>query len=233
MVKALSNECINKPTASAISSLFGVAEGDSLGVYRSFSKLLQLVADTEKSVSLIPGDLAETYKLCFDPIYQGLKGIHFGGPWAFNSQILRPQDIGLLQLAGEALNDIVPEIEIEAAELGSLESELTELRKEIGNADISLKLKALLLHELSRLIDSINDYKVGGAAGIKEATASAYGRIMVDKEILIPEMENPWVTKFYTAVGRTADVASVALLANQLGWKAAEVLQLMLTHQGA
>jgi hypothetical protein len=231
LVKALSGECQNKTTAVAISNLFGVPENDALGIYRSFSKLLQLVADTEKCVALIPGGLATAYAHCFPPIYQTLGLIQFNGNWAFNPNTVRSQEIALLQLAGEALNDIVPENVIEATELETLSAEFLELRNDIGNAEISIKLKALLLQELSRIIDSIGDYKVGGAAGIKEATASAYGRIMVDKEILFPEMENPWVTKFYTAVGRAADVSSVALLANQLGWKAAEILQLVLSHQ--
>ncbi len=98
----------------------------------------------------------------------------------------------------------VPEEEIERDELNSLKGELEALRQEIGNADITVKLKALLLSEISRLLDSLWDYSVGGAAGIRDAVSTSFGRIVVVKDILVPAHENPLVTRFYTLVGRIA-----------------------------
>lgn len=132
--------------------------------------------------------------------------------------------MSLLALAAEDLDEIVPERIVEEKELASLRDELATLRNEVGVAAIDAKLKALLLSEISRLMDSLVDYHITGAGGMKEAAATAIGRLYVDKEILVPARESAEVTRLFTLVGRIADVAAVAQMSVQLGWNGAALV---------
>ncbi|MGB8169389.1 MAG: hypothetical protein WCF18_17960, partial [Chthoniobacteraceae bacterium] len=153
-----------------------------------------------------------------------LGSIQFSGHWSVNTKSIRAAEMSLLALAAEDLDEIVPERIVEQKELEALRDELTALRSDIGVAVIDAKLKALLLSEISRLMDSLVDYHITGAGGMKEAAATAIGRLYVDKDILVPARESKEVTRTYTLVGRIADVAAVAQMSIQLGWNGAQLI---------
>ena len=149
-------------------------------------------------------------------------------PWKLREVALSDNDLALLSVTADNLNGTLPEFEIEDEELKVVRSQLYDLRKEIGEADITAKLKSALLAEMSRLIDAVENYRVVGAPGLRRAAAEAFGQIIIEREGFLSAREAPWVAKYFTVVSRLADLAALAVMGHELALNAVDTLNRLL-----
>jgi hypothetical protein len=131
-------------------------------------------------------------------------------------------ELAFLEVTAGSIQTTVPEYEIEDEELKAVRIGLFELRNEIGNAEIAPEFKAVMLSQLTRMIEAILDYRIIGAPGLRRAAAEGFGEIMMARAKGWTPEEAPWVTKFFVHAGRLADLAALAMAAREMGLQLAD-----------
>lgn len=132
--------------------------------------------------------------------------------------------MALLEMSSQALDLVQKEALINEGQLKEICADADQLFDQIQENDIDGSLKVILLELTEAIRRAINEYKIGGAEGIKKTVAEAVGRLFVDKDILLPEREKPIIKSFWGYLAKLNLLVSSALYSKALGERAAELL---------
>jgi len=149
---------------------------------KDFGQLLRklgLMSGEADKVARILKELGETrphelYLESLPYIKKNFEIVHFAQQWQqFKGPNFRDVDLKTLLFCADRLSQRRPEKTLASEVLQKLLDGVTELYEEVSEADVEQELKAVLLDQLQKIRQAINDYAVRGIDGLREAAADA------------------------------------------------------------
>lgn len=93
----------------------------------------------------------------------------FDIPWENQKQIIKEEDLKMLGVCSTLIGRTTAEKIIDSGELSKILGDTKALREEVLKSHINPELKTVILENLRRIENGINDYSVRGVQGLQEA----------------------------------------------------------------
>jgi hypothetical protein len=217
-----------KPTHQMLSKWFDVNEGDMAEIFTKFSAFLRLIEDTERQLNNIEDPNKERFLKCVPPIRITYAKINLDNSWNQYADKPTDSDLALLELAGQALARYKREALIPGNTLDEIRQEATALFDRVDESDLDPNLRVIILDLLETILRSISEYKIRGAEGLKRTVAESVGRLILEKDLVLPEKDKDAFKAFWDLLMKLNLAVSSAIYANALGGHIAKVIDKLL-----
>lgn len=159
--------------------VLGLAKGNSPGVFKGLSYLLELAEETERLVRKIPDLNHNHYLDGISKIKEGISYPNLNVPWDNAKQFFSEKSMAHLSFCAERLSKHFPEQAIPEDALREIGDAITKLFEKVASAPISHEFKELLLDLLERMRRGVSEYRIRGEKSLREALESSIGRLVL------------------------------------------------------
>lgn len=215
-------------TIKVWSAVFDANGDDAIPrVFYCLGLLHQLTFAVEDRVRRIPGLNTDLYLRAMPDIRRALSPARTD--FAFNDTAGRYLNAGTMTVLEFCANELGKEHHedaIPAEELNALRTDIDALFSDVSSADIDKDLQVLLLDLLSMMLRSIDEYRIRGAAGIRDAMAFSIGQFCINHDLYQKTKKEPVVDRFSKILARISTVVSTAIKVMSLYGKVAPILGL-------
>jgi len=220
----------NKQFRIYLAARLGGDEKNDLEMFRKLLGVYDLVALTDRRLSVMKHHRRHTYASCIKPIVKTLQQMQLNTGAHQITQQLGGGPLHILDLASDALDEEQPEFLIEQAELDALYADAEQLEEKIESAELPPELRALLVDSIERIKAAIKNYTLGGAEGLDRAIKEAYGTAFVEHAVVLPAKENPIVRAYWDWLGKINATVSACKNAYAAGLIASDVIVHLLEY---
>lgn len=163
----------------AWAKVFGVDTEDQGRVLTLLAQVILEVDRGKEAVQTNPEINQELYLRPFEELEKAFNLINYGKSWKSWSNRLQDDTLTKLAYCANELSRVQPEGTISDDDLAELRSQLEEVLDFVLEAEIDDALKQVLVDGLETLRRAILEYKIRGAAGLREALERNYGMLML------------------------------------------------------
>lgn len=160
-------------------ALLEVDREDTVALYRGIGLLLEQVDKAEKLIRDMPEIDPDLYLLNFPTLRQGIATPSINSGWSDQRKLFSPVVLRDLAFCASKIAEFYSEGIIEQEELASLAEEVNRLFDAVVNATLNQNLRELLLDLLETMRRAIAEYKIRGAAGLREALTKGVGAVVI------------------------------------------------------
>lgn len=186
-------------TAKVWAATFGLREDDVAGIYRQLALLWDLTEEVERDIqAVVPEADYPLYLRWRNDLRGVLRSKSLETRWSEQLKLFDQTDLTSIQFCAAKLAEGETEIVIPADELKEFKSEIDELFDRVVESSLDPELRRAILESLEAIRRAIADYRIRGAAGIREALARARGEILAVAPAAAEEIkkESSFVKRF-------------------------------------
>ena len=197
---------------------FGIPRENTLDLYRGLDLTRKLIDDVKAAINQVPDIRHEQYLRALNPIQEILRRPNLHEAWAHSHGEI-PMIINGLGLASERLQAHSPEPEIEAAELQTLEQQVTELITTLEQSTtVPKSLKIALFDLLQSVQGCIGEYRFRGIRGVRRQLFVTASQIQENFPEFEKAKKEPEVKGFFTLLKKIDSITAAALHVKELSW---------------
>jgi hypothetical protein len=131
--------------------------------------------------------------------------------WAQSLRHLTPQAVRALEFCADALSKQHEEEIIPDSELADLTREIQELYEYVASATLDQQLRLVLLDLLGTMQKAVMEYRVRGAAALRDSIVHSLGTFMLNHELFKKERKATAVQMFGNLLAHVTKVVSAAV----------------------
>ena len=225
MAKARGDKkALGQPGKQYIGTEFGVDPNDTLEIYRSYAVVLSLLRQTLFALERSENPMKQPCLNAIPRIATALSKMQLEQPWQSVNQGITDGDFDLLAIAAQILESDGYELLLTEDELQDFKHEADEISAEVAEAELPDELKSVLDELFDGLRQALKDYGVSGVDGLKSALASAYGKIILEAEVIAPHKSDGTLVKIWGWFGKINTAVSTIGHAHNAGKLIGEVI---------
>lgn len=196
---------------------------DESEMYTKLATFLRLIATVERRCKAASDKRADQFLYAIKSVWSMFRGINLEGNWSYSA--ISESDMGLIYLAAAYFDEFKEEALIDPKTLAEINAGATALSEEIVSGNLDERLKVIILDQLDAIQQSVDDYKIRGAEGLKKVLAESTGMIVLEKDAFAKNKDNPTVKKFWDVLTKINTAVRGAELAHYLGDAVAEAIK--------
>lgn len=197
--------------------VLNLPQNDLAGLYSQYASLLSLIADVENRLRSLDDPNREQYLLCFEPIKRAFHSVSLQHGCEQITNAISTSDLALLNLASQRLDLVQREILLPPSEINALQSEVQTLFQQVSASDLAPELRIIILDLLEAIRRTLNEYQIRGAEGLKRVLAECFGRMSLDKEIVVQHNKRPELKSFLDLLSKLNGLFTAATNADKIG----------------
>jgi hypothetical protein len=204
--------------------VFNIDKGDLPQIFYFLGLLHRVSMDVDERIKQLPNLNHELYLLNMPEIRQALAPNQLNGQWAESLRYLSPHAIRALEFCADALSKQHEEAMISDTELADLTREIQDLYEYIASANLDQQLRLVLLDLLGTMQKAVMEYRIRGAAALRDSIVHSLGTFMLNHELFKKEKNEPAVQKFGNLLAHVTKVVSATLKVKALYDKVQKLL---------
>jgi hypothetical protein len=180
--------------------------------------LISRLALTMELPSLIVAQMAEHYPdeaemtaYWSGQVNQAFLNLHLAAPWNGFIGIIDTHSMHHLRATSKHLQHVLPQKPMGQDAILELRARLNETLTEVVTATIEDSLKLTVVHYLRRLINSLDEYFITGAAPALDAVNAAFGNVITDPKYKMFLQEEGLGTSVLNVLNAAASVVTIAM----------------------
>ena len=171
-----------RPIRQVLGEVFELQPDDDLALRRRLLAVDDLFAESEAAIRSIPGIDLQRYLRYFPAARKALLGARLDQDsrrYAPFQEALGEAVCQSVEFCGARIGEEFPETVLPTDDLGEVEARLNALFAFTASAELDPALRQVSLDILQTLRAALADYRIYGAAGLKEAVEQAVGKLTV------------------------------------------------------
>lgn len=215
-------------TLKVWASVFAIPEKEAAGrVFYYLGLLHHLTYAIEDRIRRIPEINTELYLRAIPDVRLALSPIQMNASFHDTAgKYLNAGTMTVLEFSANELAKHHHEDPIPVGDLKAIRDQASTLLEDIRVADIDADLRALLMDLLVTMIRCVDEYRIRGAAGLKDVVAFSIGQFILNHDLYEKTKKETVVQRFSKLVGRVSTVVSAAIKVMALYGKVAPILGL-------
>ena len=178
-------------------------------VLHAVNETTRLIEEVERKIRSIEGIKLNRYLGTFSRLYT-VSDVNtiLAGNFHNALQAIADSDLAVLDFCADELQRHYREPVVDQDELNKFLGELNTLFTEIKDSEIDSYLKTFLFARIEEMRRGVVEYQIGGHERLKEALGKTFGMIMVNRDLLEANKEEPAVRTLGNLTGRLASLVS-------------------------
>ena len=216
----------NEQTRKVWASVFSISEKEAAGrVFYDLGLLHHLTYAIEDRIRRIPDINIELFLRAIPAVRLALSPIQMNASFGetagkhLNAGTMTALEFAANELAKDHHEDPIP-----PEDLTAIRDQALQLLEDVRIADIDSDLRTLLMDLLVTMIRCVDEYRIRGAAGLRDVVAFSVGQFILNHDLFEKTKKEPVVQRFYKLVGRVSTVVSAAIKVMELYGKVAPLL---------
>jgi hypothetical protein len=178
-------------------------------VLHAINETQKLIAEVERKIRSIEGIKLTRYLGPFSRLH-AVTDVNtiLAGNFHEALKAITDSDLTVLDFCAEVLERHYREPVVEQDQLRELLKDIDALFQEIADAEIEPDLKIFLLARIEEMRRGVVEYQIGGHERLKETLGKTFGMIMVNRDLVEANKDEPTVRTFGNLTGRLASLVS-------------------------
>lgn len=184
-----------------------------------FSRLGKVMELPDQTVQIIKANFPNQLKTCnhwITALGRGFSEQNMNGQWQTFRQHIDRHTLDYLGLTADLIQTKTPTELLTNETIGAFNEKIQVLLSEVLASDLSEDIKSQISKYLSRIITSINEYRITGASPILDSIEGAFGHAFFDKEYHEAVAKTEIGSKIISVLAALANTVTVAVGMPQL-----------------
>jgi hypothetical protein len=218
ILESISKISSNVGFLDAWAHVFNLEKSNTTEILQKYSSLLELYLSTKTVIENHQRLNTEKNLRYINHIGNGLSNINTSSSIAHLSGHLSGEVMTALYYLSENISfiyDVNAEI-ISNDQIEEIMNELDELITSITSSDLPVDVKKILTKNLNVIRESLQDYYISGINGVRTALEQSLGSLILNNQVIIPEVEDENVKGVFKVMNRLNEFFSTVNGAKEL-----------------
>jgi hypothetical protein len=215
ILKQSSSEDATQPARVIWAKLLGLSPDDRAGLFRALAQLADLVREVETAIRTRTDVDANLLLEKLPAIRKAMGLMQLEGAWTAHAQMFTEAAVRDLRFCSIELQRFQPEEKLEEDVLADLGREVDSLTNEVVQAQIDKELRTVLLACLESFRRAIADYRIRGAAGLRDAATKTIGELLLVRD-KVDAHSRPLIRRLLGVAQKSVELAATAVKVKEL-----------------
>jgi hypothetical protein len=212
ILKQSSSQDPSQPARVVWAKLLRLPPDDRAGLLRALSELADLVDEIETAIKDRTDVDAILLLEKLPAVRKAIGLVQLESNWTTHAQMLTEATVRDLRFISIELQRFRPEEKLEEEVLAKLAAEVDSLTNEVAKSTIDKELRTVLLACLESFRRAIADYRIRGAAGLRDAATRTLGElVLVSVSEKADASDRPLLRRVWGLAQKTLDVTATAM----------------------
>ena len=170
---------------------------DAIQIYQGFLMALNLVRQSKLALDATSNPMKIPCLSALIRIGDTLGSTNLDQPWQSTNSKIPEGDVDLLKIGETILEQETYELLLFDAEVQEFDESINQVALEIKSSELPDEVKAALSDLLDDVSRGLKNYQRYGLDGLKEALATAYGKVVLESATISPHKKEPTLEKVW------------------------------------
>ena len=193
--------------------------------YKRIIMMQELVQEVKDRVNSIDSLNHKMLLKKYNNIERATSTLNLMAPWKGQKAMLDEATLNSLEFCSEELSRYKTEEKIDNDTLVAFDREINEIINKLHNdKDLDDEIKVLLIDQLNLILQSVQEYRLRGAIGLKDSLAMFYGHFLMRQDLFTPVKDNKTLKETLSLVVRITETATKVLKFGEIAYNSIKQL---------